>query len=101
MIRIRVATADDAEAVELGHNNLIRRPNHLADYKPNPNIAIVNGFMCADTDEEALEKAAGWTFAGQTTGRTRQDRDRTIQAPVKSVWLLPLHPRFRAHLTAP
>jgi alkanesulfonate monooxygenase SsuD/methylene tetrahydromethanopterin reductase-like flavin-dependent oxidoreductase (luciferase family) len=44
------------------YNNLIRRPNHLSDYKPNPNIAIVNGFMCAATDEEALEKAAGWTF---------------------------------------
>ena len=27
-----------------------------------PNIAIVNGFMCAETDEEALEKASGWTF---------------------------------------
>ena len=44
------------------YNNFLRRPNRLADYKPNPNIAIVNGFMCAETDEEALEKAAGWTF---------------------------------------
>jgi luciferase family oxidoreductase group 1 len=44
------------------YNNLIRHPNHLADYKPNPNVAIVNGFMCAETDEEALEQAAGWTF---------------------------------------
>ncbi len=44
------------------YNNFIRHPNHLAEYKPNPNIAIVNGFMCAETDEEALEKAAGWTF---------------------------------------
>jgi alkanesulfonate monooxygenase SsuD/methylene tetrahydromethanopterin reductase-like flavin-dependent oxidoreductase (luciferase family) len=34
----------------------------LADYPANPNIAMVSGFMCADTDEEALEKAAGWTF---------------------------------------
>ncbi len=44
------------------YNNLLHRPNRLADYPLNPNIAIVNGFMCADTDEEALEKAAGWTF---------------------------------------
>jgi hypothetical protein len=28
----------------------------------NPNIAIVGGFMCARTDEEAQAKASGWTF---------------------------------------
>ncbi|MCH9672977.1 MAG: LLM class flavin-dependent oxidoreductase [Gammaproteobacteria bacterium] len=44
------------------YNNLLHRPNRLADYQINPNIAIVNGFMCAETDEEAYEKAAGWTF---------------------------------------
>ncbi|HET6183972.1 MAG TPA: LLM class flavin-dependent oxidoreductase [Acetobacteraceae bacterium] len=44
------------------YNTLIRHPNRLADYPPNPNIAIVNGFMCAPTDEEAIELAAGWTF---------------------------------------
>jgi hypothetical protein len=41
---------------------LTKRPAPLADYRPNPNIAMVSGFMCADTDEEAREKAAGWTF---------------------------------------
>ena len=34
----------------------------LADYPTNPNIAMVSGFMCAPTDEEALAKASGWTF---------------------------------------
>jgi alkanesulfonate monooxygenase SsuD/methylene tetrahydromethanopterin reductase-like flavin-dependent oxidoreductase (luciferase family) len=34
----------------------------LADYRPNPNIALVSGFMCAPTDEEAQAKAEGWTF---------------------------------------
>jgi alkanesulfonate monooxygenase SsuD/methylene tetrahydromethanopterin reductase-like flavin-dependent oxidoreductase (luciferase family) len=36
--------------------------DRLADYQTNPNIAVVSGFMCAETDEEALRKAAGWTF---------------------------------------
>jgi hypothetical protein len=45
-------------------------------------------------------KAAGWIEVGQTTGRTRQDRERGIQAPVKSLWLRPLHSCFRAQLTA-
>ena len=40
----------------------MHRPKLLTDYPTNPNVAIVNGFMCAETDEEALEKAAGWTF---------------------------------------
>ena len=53
------------------YNNLLHRPNRLANYATNPNIAIVNGFMCAPTDEEAIEAASGWTFfifALATTG---------------------------------
>ena len=34
----------------------------LCDYQTNPNIAVVGGFMCAETDEEAWQKADGWTF---------------------------------------
>ncbi|MBT6275074.1 MAG: LLM class flavin-dependent oxidoreductase [Chromatiales bacterium] len=44
------------------YNQLLHHPNRLTEYAINPNVAIVNGFMCAETDEEALEKAAGWTF---------------------------------------
>ena len=34
----------------------------LEDYQTNPNIAVVAGFMCAETDDAAWEKAEGWTF---------------------------------------
>jgi alkanesulfonate monooxygenase SsuD/methylene tetrahydromethanopterin reductase-like flavin-dependent oxidoreductase (luciferase family) len=44
------------------YNMLLDQPRRLGNYQANPNVAIVNGFMCAPTDEEALEKAAGWTF---------------------------------------
>ena len=37
-------------------------PDRLADYATNPNIALVCGFMCAPTDEEAIARADGWTF---------------------------------------
>jgi len=40
-------------------------------------------------------QAAGWLRLGQTTERTRQDRRRTFHAPIKSVWVRPLHPQFR------
>ena len=42
--------------------NLTRRLAKLADYPSNPNVAMVSAFMCAPTDEEAQEKASGWTF---------------------------------------
>jgi alkanesulfonate monooxygenase SsuD/methylene tetrahydromethanopterin reductase-like flavin-dependent oxidoreductase (luciferase family) len=42
--------------------NFTQRPERLADYPPNPNIAMVSGFMCAETDAEAMQKASGWTF---------------------------------------
>jgi luciferase family oxidoreductase group 1 len=34
----------------------------LTAHATNPNIAIVAGFMCAPTDEEAARLADGWTF---------------------------------------
>ncbi|PYM07588.1 MAG: LLM class flavin-dependent oxidoreductase, partial [Candidatus Rokuibacteriota bacterium] len=42
--------------------NITRNLAKLSDYPTNPNIAMVSGFMCAETDEEAQVKASGWTF---------------------------------------
>ena len=54
---------DAAEAwVNKYYNNLLNNQAKLTEYPANPNIAMVAGFMCAETDEEAYEKAAGWTF---------------------------------------
>jgi luciferase family oxidoreductase group 1 len=44
------------------YNNFLHNRNRLTEYRDNPNIAVVSGFMCAPTDEEARELAAGWTF---------------------------------------
>jgi len=44
------------------YNVMLKHPAPLADYPRNPNLATVAGFMCAETDEEARKKAAGWTF---------------------------------------
>lgn len=43
-------------------------------------------------------RAANWQEVGQTTGRTRQEKHRRAQAPVKTVWVYPLHPLFRQRL---
>ena len=52
-----------AEAwVNAYYNTFIHQQQKLTDYQSNPNIAVVSGFMCAETDEEAWAKADGWTF---------------------------------------
>ncbi len=64
-------------------------------------IWLVETFVESDRFAGTAYKAAGWLHLGQTTGRTRQDRRRTLQAPRKAVWVRPLHPAFRQHLTSP
>ena len=40
-------------------------------------------------------RAANWILTGQTKGRTRNDRDHMIKAPVKDVYVYPLSRKFR------
>jgi len=44
------------------YNSFTKRLDPLCEYELNPNIAMVSGFMCCPTDEEAMAKADGWTF---------------------------------------
>jgi Domain of unknown function (DUF4338) len=63
-------------------------------------IWLVETFVEEERFRGAAYRAAGWLRVGQTTGRTRQDRDRSLSVPLKGVWLKALHPRFREHLCA-
>jgi Domain of unknown function (DUF4338) len=63
-------------------------------------IWLVETFVETDRFVGTVYKAAGWLCLGQTTGRTRQDRQHTLQTPAKTVWVRPLHPRFREALCA-
>jgi len=64
-------------------------------------VWLVETFVELDRFAGTAYKAAGWLELGQTTGRTRQDRQRTLQSPLKSVWARPLHPAFLQRLTTP
>jgi alkanesulfonate monooxygenase SsuD/methylene tetrahydromethanopterin reductase-like flavin-dependent oxidoreductase (luciferase family) len=72
-------SADAAHAwVHAYYNAFVKRQKKLADYRANPNIALVSFFMCAKTDEEARERAEGDTFFqfslrfyGAASGRRR------------------------------
>jgi hypothetical protein len=64
-------------------------------------VWLVETFVELDRFAGTAYKAAGWLELGQTTGRTRQDRQRTLQTPRKSVWVRVLHRKFRQHLAGP
>lgn len=63
-------------------------------------IWLVETFVQSDRFVGTAYQAAGWLRLGQTTGRTRQDRQHTLQTPIKTVWVRPLHPRFQTALCA-
>jgi alkanesulfonate monooxygenase SsuD/methylene tetrahydromethanopterin reductase-like flavin-dependent oxidoreductase (luciferase family) len=44
------------------YNAFLKQPRRLGSYQPNPNIAVVSGFMCAETDEQAQRMADGYSF---------------------------------------
>ena len=59
----KFVSLDAARAwVNAYYNTYVHNLEKLEDYETNPNIAVVSGFMCAETDEEAWQKAEGWTF---------------------------------------
>ena len=64
-------------------------------------IWLVETFVDQERFAGTSYLAAGWLQVGRTTGRTRQDRARTIQTPIKTVWVRALHPQFQTVLTSP
>lgn len=63
-------------------------------------IILVETFVEQQRFAGTSYKASNWLRLGATTGRSRQDRQRTLQVPVKDVYLYPLDHRFREELPA-
>ncbi len=63
-------------------------------------VALLETFVQASRFRGTVYQAANWRRVGWTKGRTRQDRERTIQAPVKAVYVYPLQAHFREVLCA-
>jgi hypothetical protein len=61
-------------------------------------VWLVETFVEAARFRGTAYQAAGWLPVGQTTGRSRQDRRRQLQVPIKRIWLKALHPHFRQYL---
>lgn len=58
-------------------------------------LAMVETFVDTQKFQGTCYTAANWLDLGRTTGRTRDDRDRTMQVPIKQVRVLPLLPVAR------
>lgn len=80
----------------LGH--VLRRLNNDWSAKYGHPIHLVETFVDRDRFKGTCYRAANWICGGQTKGRSRQDRERTIRVPVKDIYLYPLTPRFREKL---
>jgi hypothetical protein len=61
-------------------------------------VVLLETFVERERFRGSCYRAANWIYVGQTQGRTRQDRERRIQAPVKDIWVYPLEANFRKQL---
>ena len=61
-------------------------------------VRLLETFVERERFRGGCYRAANWICVGQTQGRTRQDRHSQIHAPVKDVWVYPLHVHFRQAL---
>lgn len=61
-------------------------------------IVLVETFVEQQRFAGTSYRASNWIRLGSTTGRSRQDRERTLRVPVKDVYVYPLDRRFRTEL---
>lgn len=62
-------------------------------------VALLETFVDTSRFRGTCYRAANWQWVGQTKGRSRQDRHKTMSVPIKDIYLYPLTPRFREELT--
>jgi hypothetical protein len=74
---------------------LVRRLSRDWQRKYGHPVALLESFVQRDRFAGTVYQAANWAKVGLTQGRTRQDRDRTLQAPLKDIYLYPLQKNFR------
>ena len=55
---------------------------------------LIETFVDGTRYKGTCYRAANWIYTGQTKGRTRNDQNRTMQAPIKDVYVYPLSKRF-------
>ena len=62
-------------------------------------VVLLETFVERERFSGTCYRAANWQVLGSTQGRSRQDRQRTLQVPVKDLYACPLQTEFRKALT--
>ncbi len=62
-------------------------------------VVLLETFVERERFSGTCYRAANWQALGSTQGRSRQDRQRTLQVPVKDLYACPLQADFREALT--
>lgn len=78
---------------------VLRRLSKDWERKYGHGIVVVETFVENDRFAGTSYKAANWIRLGATTGRSRQDRQHSLEVPVKDVYLYPLRHSYREELT--
>ena len=78
----------------------LRRLNQDWENRYGHTISLVETFVDTTRFRGTCYRAANWIHVGQTTGRSRQDRNRNMKVPVKDIYLYPLESDFRKKLCA-
>jgi hypothetical protein len=58
-------------------------------------IHMMETFVDSSRFRGTCYKAANWIYTGVIKGRSRQDQNHTLSAPVKIIWVYPLTSKFR------
>jgi len=69
----------------------IKRYNHP--------IYMLETFVEKERFRGTCYKAANWVYVGESKGRSRNDRYKTLKVPIKDIYLYPLAKRFRELLS--
>ena len=66
--------------------------------KYNHPIYLLETFVQKDRFKGTCYQASNWKHVGETKGRTRNGQHNDLKAPIKSIYVYPLHRRFRQRL---
>jgi hypothetical protein len=64
-------------------------------------LVLAETFVDRQRFAGTVYRAANWICVGQTSGRSRNDRLRELEVPIKTIWLRPLCADFRQQLCSP
>ena len=87
-----------AKIPQLGSGILARVAERIAadwQAKYGHRVVLLETFVERERFEGTVYRAANWQTAGETAGRTRQDRHTRLRVPPKEIYLYPLQPNYR------